>query len=323
MSDHLKRTNVLLVGTGYMGAEYARVLNALKIPFRAVGRSRTSCDVFFEKTGVQAIVGGLENFLTSDKDQSYSHAIVSSNTEFLGEHSALCLKSGIHKLLVEKPGGITTDDIEKLYSLSSAFNGEIFIAYNRRFYSSVIAAQRMIEDDRGVTSFTFDFTEWPHTIESLSLPILEKRNWVLRNSSHVIDLAFHLCGRPIELIPRSFGGLDWTPKSIFVGVGVCENHVPFSYHSNWESAGRWGLEIQTKNRKIIFRPLEKLHIQMTKSVSIEEVVCDESGLDRLHKPGLYLQVKHWLEGETVRLCSLREHLDSIHTVYGPIAGFRF
>ena len=50
----------------------------------------------------------------------------------------------------------------------------------------------MIAEDGGVTSFHFEFTEWSHQIQHLQKAPGVMDHWVLGNSSHVLDLAFHL-----------------------------------------------------------------------------------------------------------------------------------
>ncbi|XDD51534.1 hypothetical protein AB3N59_07305 [Leptospira sp. WS92.C1] len=304
-----------------MGVEYAHVLKGLGVSFQAVGRSLTSCDAFFEKTGIKAIPGGVEDFL-KNHSVSFTHAIVSSNTSYLYSHAVLCIEFGIKTLLVEKPGGINLFEIKNLNQKKNELGGKIFIAYNRRFYSSVESARQIIKEDGGVTSFTFDFTEWPHTIEPLQIPIEEKRNWILRNSSHIFDLVFHLCGNPIELNSKNFkGNLDWTPNSIFIGMGVTENKIPFSYHSNWESAGRWGIELNTKNRKLILRPLEKLQVQENRQIKIELLTVEGETFDTKYKPGLFQQVDKWIREEHENFCDLEEHYIKVKDIYSKIAGF--
>ena len=50
MSNHLNQ--VLLVGAGYMGQEYCKVLQALRVDFLTVGRGEASGKNFYEKTGM-------------------------------------------------------------------------------------------------------------------------------------------------------------------------------------------------------------------------------------------------------------------------------
>ncbi len=56
--------------------------------------------------------------------------------------------------------------------------------------------QNYIAEDGGALSINFDFTEWSHKIKYLKNSGLAKRRWLVANSSHVIDLAFHLGGKP-------------------------------------------------------------------------------------------------------------------------------
>lgn len=45
-------------------------------------------------------------------------------------------------------------------------------------------------------------------------------------------------------------------RVIFVGCGIAENDIPFSYQGDWFSPGRWGVEIMTSKHSLIFRPME-------------------------------------------------------------------
>ncbi|MDR1045034.1 MAG: hypothetical protein LBP33_07955, partial [Candidatus Adiutrix sp.] len=119
-----------------------------------------------------------------------------------------------------------------------------------------------IKADGGVKSFNFEFTEWEHRVITANLPAKTLANWLLCNSSHVIDLAFHLGGRPETW--QAFAARDcrWCPGySNYVGAGISESGAGFSYQANWMAPGRWGVEWLTDHRRLILRPLEQLHIQ--------------------------------------------------------------
>jgi hypothetical protein len=156
-----------------------------------------------------------------------------------------------------------------------------------------VKAAEIIKKDGGVKSFTFDFTERSYSIESLNKAPGVKENWFLQNSSHVIDLAFYLCGWPDKINTLRAGKLIWHPASIYVGAGVSSKGAPFSYHANWLSAGRWGIEIMTAKSKLILRPIEKLFIQKFGSMEVQELKLND-GMDVKFKPGLYLEIKSFL-----------------------------
>ncbi len=164
----------------------------------------------------------------------------------------------------------------------------------------------------------FDFTEWAHKIEALLKAPGVKENWFFANSTHVIDLAFFLAGEPFQWQAYSkSGNLNWHAKTNFAGAGVTNKGVLFSYLSNWESAGRWGIELLTEKRRIYLRPLESISIQQKGSLAVLEHSFDNS-LDKLYKPGLYLQIDAFLKGNCNHLQNIAEHIKCSKYVYSKM-----
>ena len=304
MQHHLNPA-VWLVGTGYMGKEYAKVLRAQGVPFAAICRSSRSAEAFEQETGAPALSGGLEAAYAALPVPET--AIVAISILSLLETTTDLIAHGVRRILLEKPAGLDFDEIHRLRQLAEAAGAEVFVAYNRRFYASVRKARELAAEDGGVTSFFFEFTEWAHQIEGLDKPAVEKENWFLANSTHVVDLAFFLGGAPRELSSYTGGSLSWYSKaSAFAGAGVSATGAVFSYRANWESAGRWSVELQTKRRRLILCPLEGLKEQLRGSLAVTEIALDDA-LDRDFKPGLYLQTEAFLSGQTEDLLPLGEH----------------
>jgi predicted dehydrogenase len=245
-------------------------------------------------------------------------AIIATGTETLMSIIHQLLKSGVEKILVEKPAAISIDELLENEQFLKPYENSIFIAYNRRFYSSVIEAQKLITEDGGLESMHFEFTEWAHTIEPLQKAEGVKKNWFFANSTHVVDLAFFIAGKPktIKAFSKS-GKLTWHDKTNFVGAGETEKGVLFSYISNWESAGRWGIELLTENRRIYLKPMENLHVQQKGGVQVVEHKIDLS-LDQNFKPGLYKQVEAFIMGEKGRLLTIRDHIFNSKMIYSPM-----
>lgn len=282
-------THILILGAGPMACEYSKVLQALKLHFTVIGRSELSASKFLETTGIKALSGGYENFLKNN-EQIFSHAIIAVGEKHLGEATRAVLDAGISKVLVEKPGGIDAKDIEGVAQTAQEKQAQVLVGYNRRFYASVEKAKSIIAEDGGLLSFNFEFTEWGHVIATLQKEEGVKENWFLANSSHVIDLAFHLGGIPKLLNAHTAGTLPWHPRAaIYAGSGITESGALFTYQANWQAPGRWALEFLTSKHRLYFRPMEKLQIQKLGSVALEEVILDDS-LDYDFKAGLYKQV---------------------------------
>jgi predicted dehydrogenase len=312
--------NIWLIGAGGMAQEYIKVLKGLNKEFVVVGRGEDTAKKCEETTGCKVQTGGLSEFLATNPE-SCSHAIVAVGVERLYETTKQLLEYGVKNVLVEKPGALETWQFEELSTLAKEKNANVIIAYNRRFYASTLKAQEIIEQDGGVTSFNFEFTEWAHKIEPLVKAEGVKEKWFLANSTHVVDMAFYLGGRPKEICSFTSGSLSWHPSaSNFSGAGVSENGALFNYQANWESAGRWGVEILTKEHRLIFRPMEKLQIQKRGSI---DLVFDETidyALDKEYKPGLYLQTKNFLENNFDGMCSIEEQCKMID-IYNEIANY--
>ncbi|MDP3792379.1 MAG: gfo/Idh/MocA family oxidoreductase [bacterium] len=304
----MDKKTLLLVGTGYMAKEYTKVLKAQKVGFVVVGRSKKSVDSFKNEMGMDAISGGIVGWLRTNP--APKKAIVAITEDQLGIATRALINSGCKSILVEKPGGLNDADIKLTLKFAKKFKANVFIAYNRRLYSSTIKAKEIIKKDGGVLSLIFDFTEWSHIIKKLKTSPKVKKEWFLANSTHVIDLAFFLSGKPVGIHGYKKGKLDWHPSgSIYSGAGVTESGALFSYHANWESAGRWNIEIMTPKSKLIFKPLEKLHIQKIGSTATEEVLINDE-LDKKFKPGIYREVQSFL-GNQKDLPSLEEQVENL------------
>lgn len=302
-----------------MAVDYAKVLKELEVIFLVIGRGPQSAKAFRDTTGLEVITGGLLDYLSINPPVP-SHAIVAVGVEKLYETTLQLLNYGVKAILVEKPVGLNKQEIEKLYQKAKENNAQVLVAYNRRFYASVLKAQKIMAEDGGVTSFNFEFTEWAHAIEPLKKAEGVKEKLFLNNSTHVVDLAFYLGGRPKEICAFTAGGLAWHPAaSIFSGAGVSETGALFSYQANWESAGRWSVEMLTKNHRLILRPMEKLQIQKNGSVAIGFADCDYA-LDEKFKPGLLLQTKNFINNRTDGMCDIEYHAGMINMYY-RIAGY--
>ncbi|KKM92325.1 hypothetical protein LCGC14_1219600 [marine sediment metagenome] len=304
--ENSKNIDVLLIGAGPMAISHAQVLQSLNLKFIVVGRSKQSANSFQEKTKINVITGGINKWLSNNK-VCPKYAIVAVTGTQLGNVTRALINHGMKNILLEKPGGLNNDDIKPVADSAKKSDSNVLLGYNRRFYSSTLKVKEIIAEDGGVNSYYFEFTEWPHTIVPLRKDPEVKKRWLLHNSTHVIDLAFYLGGEPGEIHSYSKGGFDWHPDgTIFTGAGVSKSGALFSYHSNWDAPGRWGVEILTQRHRLIFRPLEKLQIQKLKSVVIEEVRIDDQ-LDIKFKPGLYRQLKAFLEGNTNTFININQH----------------
>lgn len=310
--------NLWLIGSGPMARDYVKVLKTQGIEFCVIGRGGDSARSFEEAMGVSVQTGGLERAILTN--ETPDAAIVAVGVEQLTPVTSQLLKSGTKRILLEKPGGLNVKELSNLAKQASALKSEVLLAYNRRFYTATKKAEELIQEDGGLTSFHFEFTEWSHQIQHLKKAPGVKEHWALGNSSHVLDLAFFLGGFPQDWRGWSQGGITWHPTAArFCGAGITNKDALFSYFADWEAPGRWGVELLTRSRRLILRPMEKLQVTSLGSVRVEPVELDDQ-LDLDFKPGLYLQTKAFLENNADRFCTLAKQVEHAK-LYSQIAGY--
>jgi predicted dehydrogenase len=311
--------SLLLAGTGAMASEYAKVLSALGVPFTAVGRGQRSAAQFAKLTGIAPATGGVVSWLKSRRAE-IATAIVAVTGDQLAPVTMALLGQGVRRILVEKPAGIDSNQIQSVAKRAGEAGADVRVAYNRRFYGSVQRAREIIAVDGRATSIHFEFTEWASRVanQEHAPGILE--NWFLANSTHVIDTAFFLCGMPAELASYTGGGLPWHRHSVYAGAGVTRSGALFSYHANWEAPGRWGIEVMTTRHHLVLRPMETLSTQEFGKTDFRAVGTEDE-LDTRYKPGLYRQTEAFLARSVDGPPSIAEHVEHLYW-YERINGAR-
>jgi len=316
MSDNLNKT--LVIGAGNMASEYCKVLEDLKESYVVVSKGQENARKLEKNFPISVLTGGIESHEDIIKD--FNNAIVAVNARFLSETTCFLINKGIKNILVEKPAGLSRNEIQNVKEVAEEKGANVYVAYNRRFYSSTLKAEDIIDEDGGILSVYFEFTEWSNVISSLPSPRIELETTLLGNSFHVIDLAIYFSGQPTRLSSYITGGLDWHPSgSIYAGAGFTERNIMISYNANWEAPGRWGVEVLTHKHRLYFRPMEKLAIQEIGSVAINEVNLDDN-VDINFKPGLHREVEAFLYNQRDKhLITIAEQYDHLD-IYESIAG---
>ena len=320
MSSNVK---ILIIGSGFMTEHYLNVIVFNNIECEVVGRGKKNIKKLSEKyTNIKFHSGGIENFVNQNSIAKFTHFINLVNIEYCISITKLLLENGAKKILLEKPGGLNIESLQLIKGSSIAFKADLVIGYNRRFYESVNKLIELSDNDGGIKNVHFEFTEWVHTINEndYSNETLEK--WIISNSSHVIDTVFFLIGLPKQISTNTLGAnkINWHKSgSFFVGSGISENNIPFSYNTNWNSAGRWAIEITTNSNRYYLKPMEKLFVQEKGKIDITEIDLP-SDKDINFKPGIFDLTISFLKGDYRKLLSIKDQIDHIK-IYNKIGNY--
>ena len=249
---------VLIIGGGEIAKQYALAFLKFHISdITIIVKTGDSISNFCIEKNLKLLKGGFEIHLSNLKKMDL--VVIATPIPILINATQLCIDNGQDNILIEKPGSLYS---KELLSLSKTCKDKkIRVGYNRLVYPNLHKLKKLINSEGGVTSCRFTFTEWLDRIEFEKDELIVHQRWGIGNSLHVISMAFDIIGLPKEITSVQSGKIDWHDSgSQFVGCGTSENNIPFTYHADWGSGGRWGIEIFTKENSYILIPLEELYV---------------------------------------------------------------
>ena len=308
--NKFEKFRCLIVGAGKMGLAHAKVMSRMSdvaVLVWAPSKKRFSD---FGSLGVDLKSSNLTDSLENFKP---SHVIIASPVETLCEVASRIMDFGVREILVEKPAVIDFHSGVKLQQKAKALKANVFIGYNRRFYSSFQSVIKKIQNEKDVLrAIHFQFDE-PFLDENppKNQSKVALSRWVLSNSLHVIDSAFLATGLPEidQITCYASGSLSWHEAgSYYAGFGNVGKNVNFSYNASWGTPGKWSVDWITSKYRYYFSPLEEVRILKQGSFDYETMALDNS-LDLDFKPGLFSQNESFLYSiNTEKLATLNDAL---------------
>jgi predicted dehydrogenase len=269
---NLQRKKVLVIGAGYIAREYCKALSAMNVrDVTVISRSDKSAKECRDSFGYSCYSGGYSgNKPITTK--IFDLAIIALPIHELRKTADYLVECGQNNILIEKPASLFSSELEQWSHDASQKSVRVRVAFNRLMYPNLWKLKELTNEDGGISSCTYTFTEWIHTINFDKEEKASYERWGISNSLHVISMAHSLIGLPRDLAPFQWGNLPWHPTgSKFVGSGITGDDIPFSYHADWNSAGRWGIEVMTRKNAYRLIPLEDLYICKKGSVIWEKV----------------------------------------------------
>ncbi len=261
--------SVLVIGGQEMAKQYISALSNFGIKdITLISKSGGGLDDFCKEKGVKSLVGGFEDQLPNVKKVDL--VIIACPILLTVKAAELAIDNGQDNIIIEKPGALYYDKLLTLHRKVSS--QKIRVGYNRLVYPNLHKLKQLVAQEGGITSCRFSFTEWIHRMDIKKDDPEVYHRWGISNSLHVISMAFELIGMPKDIQTYQHGKLDWHPTgSIFVGSGISDKEIPFSYNADWGSGGRWGIEVNTNEKSYQLIPLEDLYVCPKGKVSWDKV----------------------------------------------------
>ena len=286
-----EKLKVAIIGCGRMAGFHARVLNALDTAELVAVSSRTDekREAFMQEYGIAKGYADYKDLLSQEQLDAVFVA-VSINSMF--EVTKACLEKGVSSF-IEKPPALEVSEVAELAELAKKNNVKNMVGFQRRFYSHILQAQRIMEDHGGLVAF---HVEAPELFEAFKarpekFPENVLKKWIYANSIHCIDMLPFLGGKIKTIFATSKNvAEDLHPDSLNAMVEF-ENGVTGHYTSNWMSPGSWSINMYAKGVRVIIDPMEKGKVVFKDKT---EKHLDIQDCDKDFKAGVYLQNQEFI-----------------------------
>jgi predicted dehydrogenase len=193
-------------------------------------------------------------------------------------------------LLIEKPPGITLAEAESIAAESIRFNTSVMVAFNRRFYSIVKQADRIIQSSGGLLGMRMDGFERYRTYRENVIDISKLETLLTTNTIHCIDLIRHYAGETIQVNTFNDSSSQEPNNHRYASMIVTDRNIPVTFQSYWHAHGNWNYELYITDGKITFVNLEEAYFHPRKG-EIEKLVPERYDIES--KPGFVLQILYF------------------------------
>ncbi len=247
----------LIIGGGEISKHHILALTKLGVTdITVISDKGKNISTFCKREKIKLLIGGFKKNLANIEKKDLT--IIATPIPEILSATKIATECDQTNILIEKPGSLFSKELEHASKSLSKF--QIRVGFNRLVYPNFYKLKNLCEKEGGITSCRFTFTERISKIDFKKMSDVYKR-WGISNSLHPISMAFELIGLPKKIHTQQFGNLKWHPTgSVFVGYGLSKRGIPFSYHADWGSGGRWGIEVNTSKNSYQLIPLEDLFV---------------------------------------------------------------
>jgi predicted dehydrogenase len=277
---------VAFVGAGSMTREHLRAFGDVpSVSFSGLhSRTRARAESLAAEFSVQHVCDSIDQLY----DRSRADLVVVSVPELAIHSVASRCFTFPWTVLIEKPAGYDLTDAEAIADQAHRQHRRVFVALNRRHYSSTLAALADLETRNEPRYVRVQDQQDQAAALSAGQPEEVVRNWMYANSIHTIDY-LRLLGRGVVTAVRPV--VRWTPGK----PGIVVSEIAFDsgdigiYEGVWNGPGPWAVTVSTPTRRWEMRPLEQAIFQNRGERTLHSV--DVHNWDKTFKPGFRRQAE--------------------------------
>ncbi len=223
-------------------------------------------------------------------------------------------------ILVEKPLGINLAESNFLDKALGDAANRIYVALNRRHYSTFRELDRLINFDSGQRIIKVMDQEDQFAARSAGFGTEIIEHWMFANSIHLIDILRQFGRGKIVNIEQSSNWKSMTIMKHCVYVAFDSGDIGF-YECQWNKVGPWSVSVTKENSTWLMEPLEKLTQIFEKGEAID--ITPTSDWDTKFKPGFRLQAEMMIakmKGQESKIVSFKDALATTQLVHDMYEG---
>jgi len=313
----MKKFKVAFIGAGSMASEHLKAFSSIK-EFNICGiysRRSSKCHDLKKKYKTLKIYDSIKKMYIGLKPDLVIVAINEINLY------KVCKEIFKYKwtCLLEKPPGYTFSNYKKILSIASYYlKKNIFVALNRRMYSSTILLKKKINEKKYLKKkrkvIVVDQQE-PFNLKGF-WPNIILKNLHFANSIHLIDYFNIFCrGDMINIKTRRVN----LKKNSYIINSI----IKFSsgdigiYRAFWNIKKKWSVRVSISNIVCYLKPLEFFYVYKRKKKPLKKI----KKVDLDFKPGFKLQAKNTLnflknkKNNLVSLIQVEKTMSLIQKIY--------
>lgn len=281
-------------------------------------RTRSRAEALAAESGIATVCDSVAELY----ERTHADLVVVTVTALsMNEVSRACFELP-WTVLLEKPAGYDLADAEEIHRAAEARGRRVFVALNRRFYSSTRAARADLEGSPEPRFIQVLDQQDQAAALAAGQPAAVVENWMFANSIHTIDY-LRVFGRGAVRGVQPV--VPWDPER----PGFVVSRIEFEsgdvglYEGIWNGPGPWAVFVTTPAKRWEMRPLEQAAFQPRGERRLHSV--EVHAWDTEFKAGFRLQAENAVaaaRGEPSGSTPLGDALETmrlVHRIFTPSA----
>lgn len=298
---------VAMIGAGGMAREHLRAF--ADIPQVSIvgimSRTRSKAEALAQEFNIPAVTDSVEALAALQADLV---VITVSANQVHKVVQACC--AWPWTILTEKPVGLNLQQSEETLETVRKTGAQVYVALNRRFYSSVHKMKENLAHCTGPRFIEVFDQQEPEKLRKI-LGKADEIELMFGNSIHTIDFFSHLGRGSVTSVTPILPWNSSVPQAVCAAVTFSSGDSGI-YHGLWNVPGPWAVSVTTREERWELRPLESARVQKAGSRTLEEV--DLGDLDKKFKPGLRAQAEEAVKAAL----GLRHNCVSLENAHGTM-----